>query len=157
MLKRCKAAQSEIRRLELRIRQREDVLTGLGGMRMNPNGGSRARGDPDRMGAIAAEIDEIERQKQARADAWKAEAASAMALLDMLPETESGILHRYYLLRESTGEIAVSLRRESSYVRKKKRDGEEIMRMLSAERVAATLPAWYLRDWPDETERRRTE
>lgn len=154
ILKRCRGAADDIRRLEQRIRQRQEALD-IGGMRLNPIGGGKGTAEQDRMALMAAEVDEIEREKQDREDARRAEIASAVLLLEMLPELESGVLHRYYVLRMSTGEIARELRRESSYVRKKKRDGEETLALLEESRVAATLPGWYLRKWPEEPERRR--
>lgn len=149
ILRRCREAADELRRYDQRIRQRREAM-GVSGVQMDPNGGSRGGGDPDRMGRMMADLDLIERAKADREDARKAEVASAVLILDMLPELESGILHRYYILRESTGEIARKEKYEASYVRKKKRDGEEALGLIRPERIADTLPRWYLERWPDE-------
>lgn len=150
ILKRVREADRDLDRLRLRIRQREDAMMALGGMRMDPNGGSKATGDGDRTGRLMAEKDQAERDLQARKDAHLAEITSAMTLLEMVPDLESEVLHRYYVLGDSTGAIARAKKYTESYVRKKKRDGEEAMDLLTEERVDATLPGWYLRQWPEE-------
>lgn len=150
ILKRVRDAERDLNRLQLRIRQRDDALRAMGGVRMDPNGGSRASGDGDRTGRLVAEKDQAERELQERKDALMAEITSAMTLLEMVPDLESEVLHRYYVLRDSTGAIARAKKYTESYVRKKKRDGEEAMELLTAERVDATLPRWYLKKWPDE-------
>lgn len=149
ILRRCKSLKSDLQRLDLRVRQADDALRAIGGMRMDANGGGKGTADMDRTGKLVAELDEMERAKKDREDAGRAEIASAVMLLRMVPDLESEILHRYYLLGETISGIAVSMKYEQSYVRKRKKAGEEAMGYLSAERVAETLPAWYLKKWEE--------
>ena len=105
ILKRCRAAKSDIGRLLQRIEQRRDVLDSLSAPQADPNGGSRGTGDKDKIGKILADIDELEREVEARKEKYTA-----------------------------------------GYVRKTKRNGEQLLEMLSPERVDSVLPAWYLRE-----------
>ena len=56
-----------------RIEQRRDVLDSLSAPQADPNGGSRGTGDKDKIGKILADIDELEREVEARKEAEKAE------------------------------------------------------------------------------------
>ena len=154
ILRRCRAAQADIRRLKMRETQREDAMKRIGGMRMDANGGGRGTSDPDKMGRLAAALDEAQRDTREREEAYWAEMNSTLQLLEMVPDLESGILHRYYLLEDTLAAIARALKYDESYVRKKKKDGEDALRMISAEKVDATLPGWYLRKW-EETQKER--
>ena len=147
ILRRCRAAKHDISRLKMRESQREDAMRRIGGMRMDANGGGKGSPDPDKMGRLAGDLDEIQRERKDREEAYIAETNSALQLLNMVPEMESGILHRYYLLEDTISAIARGLNYDESYIRKKKKAGEEAMGWLSAERVDATLPRWYLTKW----------
>ena len=48
--------------------------------------------------------------------------------------------------RWDTPEIARKEKYTAGYVRKTKRNGEQLLEMLSPERVDSVLPAWYLRE-----------
>ena len=147
ILKRCRAAKDDIEQLDQRIRQRWDVLTSLGAPQADPNGGSRGRGDMDKYGRIYGDIDELERQKEARKDAWRAEASAAPKILeDCLPSLEGEILHNYYVKRMNTTEIARAKKYTVGYVRKVKRAAENLLDMLSEEKVNQYLPDWYVRE-----------
>lgn len=146
ILRRYRAAKDDIRKLQQRIDQRRDVLTSLGSLQADPNGGSKGTTDPDRNGRILAEIDELERQIEARREAEKVEANAVPALLDMVPELEGRVLFLYYVKRIDTGAIARKEKYTAGYVRKTKRNAEQLLEMLSPDRVATTLPAWYLRE-----------
>lgn len=152
VLKRCRSGKEDIRRLNLRIRQRREAMSSIGGMRMDPNGGSKGTADPDKYGRMEAEIDVLERQKAEREDARRAEINSALILLEELDELESEILHRYYLMGDILAEISRTKNYDESYIRKKKKSGEDAMRRIPPERVAETLPVWYLKKW-EEAER----
>lgn len=154
ILRRCRAASDEIASLDARIRRQRETMGAFGGTNLGAVGG-RGSADPDRMGRMAAKLDEIERRKAAREEEMNAELCSAGLLIDMLPDTEGEILHLYYVMGLSTGDIARKIRFAGSYVRKKKSDGEDIMEhAIAPERVAATLPAWYLRRfWADKDKR----
>lgn len=146
ILKRCRAAKSDIERLEQRLEQRREVLDSLSAPVADPNGGSRGTGDMDKIGRIYADIDEIEREIAARREASEAEKVASCAILDMVPDLERMVLYDYYVRRWDTGEIARREKYTAGYVRKTKRAGEQLLDMLSAERVESTLPPWYLRE-----------
>ena len=146
ILKRCRAAKNDIGRLLQRIEQRRDVLDSLSAPQDDPNGGSRGTGDKDKIGKILADIDELEREVEARKEAEKAEKTAALTLLDMVPDLEGRVLYDYYVKRWDTPEIARKEKYTAGYVRKTKRNGEQLLEMLSPERVDSVLPAWYLRE-----------
>ena len=146
ILKRCRAAEGDIERLQQRIEQRRDVLTSLSAPQADPNGGSRGSGDKDKTGRILAEIDELERELEARKEAEKAEKVASCALMDMVPDLEGKILFGYYVKRLDTTAIARKEKYQTSYVRRVKRDAEKLIEMLSPENVNRTLPAWYLKE-----------
>ena len=144
ILRRCRESEEDIRRLEQRIAQRRMAMDSLQAPQMDPNGGSRGSGDPDKTGRMVAELDLLERDRDRRNEERNAEIASACALLDMVPELESKILYGYYVLGEDTTVIAHRENFQPNYTRRKKRDGEKLLDLLTPERVAGTLPRWYL-------------
>ena len=146
ILKRCRAAKSDIGRLQQRIDQWNDVLTSLSAPQADPNGGSRGTGDRDKTGKILAEIDALEREIEARRETYEAERVSACALMDMVPDLEGKVLYDYYVKRMDTPEIARKEKYTAGYVRKMKRNAEQLLTMLDPDRVTATLPGWYLRE-----------
>lgn len=152
ILKRCRAAENEIGRIRLRIRQRRDILTAKSAGPGDPNGGSRGSSDPDKFGRVWSEIDALEREMEERIQRKSVEEASCCALMDMVPELESRVLYAYYVQRMDVPTIAKKLRYTEGYARKIKRRGEEILRLLREEKVAETLPRWYLEEYG--TERR---
>ena len=135
ILKRCRSAKSDLARLDQQIGRWQDALTGVSAPQADPNGGSRGTGDPDKYGRIAGEIDQLEREKAARKEAYAAEKVASCALMGMLPDLEGKVVYDYYVRRWDTPEI----------VRKTKRAAEQLLEMISRERVDATLPGWYLR------------
>ena len=146
ILMRCREAKADISRLQMRIDQRREVLDSIGAPSADPNGGSNGSMDPDKIGRILGDIDLLEREMDARKNAQKAETASALILLDMLPETENKVLYDYYVKRWDTAAIARKEKYTAGYVRKIKRSGEQLLDMVSPEKVAETLPAWYMRE-----------
>lgn len=150
VLKRFREAERDVERIQLRIRQRRDALGAIGAPALDPNRGGRGSGDPDKTGRILADIDQLEREIADRRQRMAVEMASACALLDMLPETESRVLYDYYIRRESTPLVAIREKYQEGYVRKVKSRGQEILRGLSPEVVAGTLPRWYLEQYGEE-------
>lgn len=146
ILKRCLAAKGDIERLQQRIEQRREVLDGLSAPQADPNGGSRGSGDPDKIGRILADIDELEREIAARKEAAEAERVASCAIMDMVPALEGKILYDYYVRRWDTGQIARKEKYTAGYVRKTKRRAEQLLEMISAEKVNGTLPPWYMRE-----------
>lgn len=147
ILQRCRDAAGDIRRLEQRIQRRRDALTSISAPLPDPNGGSRGQGDPDKIGKVEAEIDALERRKNAREEAQRIEVAAACVLLDSLPELESDVLHGYYIKQESTAIIAKRLKYQDSYIRKVKGNAEKALDALPPDQVAEALPEWYLREY----------
>lgn len=152
ILKRCRAAQTDEERLRERIWQRREVLESVSAPQGDPNGGSRVQGDRDKIGSILGDIDQLERELQERQEAELAEKAAAVVLLDMVPDLERKVLFDYYVKRWDTGEIARKEKYTAGYVRKTKRNGEQLLDMLGPERVAAALPAWYIKEKGEESE-----
>ena len=152
ILKRCRSAAADIERLQERIDQRRDVLGSVSAPLGDPNGGSRAQGDRDKIGAILGDIDQLERELQGRREEELAEKAAAVVLLDMVPDLERKVLYDYYVKRWDTGEIARKEKYTPGYVRKTKRIGEQMLDMLIPERVAAALPGWYIKEKGEENE-----
>lgn len=146
ILKRCRAAKGDIERLEQRIAQRRDVLGNISAPQADPNGGSRTQGPGDKIPRILAEIDELERQKGVREDEERAEQAAAAALMDMVPILEGRVLFAYYVSRMDTSEIARKEKYTAGYVRKTKRNAEQMLAMISPERADRLLPPWYQRE-----------
>ena len=146
IMKRCRAAKSDVDRLQQRIDQRRDVLTSLSAPQADPNGGSRGSGDKDKISRILAEIDELERERDGRKEKAEAEKVAACALMDMVPDLEGKILFGYYVKRLDTTAIARKEKYQTSYVRRVKRDAEKLIEMLSDENVNRTLPAWYKKE-----------
>ena len=145
ILKRCRAAKNDIERLQQRIDQRHDVLTSMSAPQADPIGGSRGSGDKDKNGRIFAEIDALERERDARKEEAEAEKVAACTLVDMVPELEGKIMYDYYVRRWDTSEIARKEKYTAGYVRKTKRSAEQLLGMISPDRVNGTLPAWYLK------------
>lgn len=152
ILKRCRAAESDLERLQQRIDQRREVLTSIGAPLGDPNGGSRATVDKDKTGRVLAEIDELERQMQDRKEAENAERVAALALIDMVPDLEGRVLYDYYVKRWDTPEIARREKYTAGYIRKTKRNAENLLSMLGRDRVSGTLPDWYIKKKGEDAE-----
>ncbi len=150
ILKRCRNAKQDLERMKAQLERREDAMRAFGGLRLDDIGGSRGGSGDDRMARMSAEKDEIERAIRDRREAHLAEVGSAIQLIDLIPELEGDILHRYYVTGDSCQGIARALRYDRSYVQRKKRDGEEAMERLPDEAVAETLPEWYLKKWRED-------
>lgn len=145
IMRRCREARNDVERLQQRIDQRRDVLNSLSAPQADPNGGSRGSGDKDKIGRILAEIDELERKRDARWEEEEAEKVATCALVDMVPELEGKILFLYYVKRIDTTAIAKREKYTTGYVRKTKRSAEQLLEMINPERVDSTLPDWYLK------------
>jgi hypothetical protein len=149
ILRRCRRSAEDIERLENQIWRRRDAI-GSQAPQMDPNGGSRGTGDPDKIGWMVADLADVERKLEERKEEAAVETASSCALLDMLPDLESDILYRYYVKRMTVPQIAHAKKYQDGYLRKRKRAGEELLGLISAERVRGTLPRWYLEKYEKE-------
>lgn len=152
ILRRCRDANEEIDRLDVSIRQKADILTNIAAPQGDPNGGGRTQGAGDKVVRVMADKIDLERRKKDREEALMVELAAASALLDMVPSLESRILHRYYVQRKSLAVIARELNYQSGYTKRKKREGERILDLLSPERVREVLPVWYIKKYGGEKE-----
>lgn len=152
VLRRCRRSEEDIQRLENQIWRRRDAM-GVHAPQMDPNGGSRGTGDPDKIGRMVADLAGIEQKLEERKQEAAVETASSCALLDMLPELESDVLYQYYVKRMTVPQIAMKKKYQDGYLRKRKRAGEEMLGMISAERVRGTLPRWYLEKYEKEERR----
>ena len=151
ILRRCRKAKEDLKRLELQLERRNDAMRAFGGNRIDDIGGSRVGGGSDRMARMSAEIDEIERAIRDRKEARIAEVGSAIQLIDMLEDDmEADVLYRYYVTGDGIAGIARAIPCDRSYVQRKKKDGEQSMGRLAGEQVAATLPGWYMTKWRDD-------
>lgn len=142
ILRRCRNAEEDLRRIRQRIRQRREAMTGISGPSADPSGGSRGS-EPDKLGRMVADLDALERKLAAREQARAVETAAACVLLDGLPDLENRVLYRYYVRVESVPAVAKAMKYSEGYVRRIKARGERMMREVPAEAVAAALPAWY--------------
>ena len=142
IFERCKAAESDKRALRERIaRYRESahrMSAALDGV------GVRRTAEPDKLSAILAEIDMLEREIGQRDREYAAEVAAACKLLDMLPETECKIIDGYSLGGRPLTAIARSLNYSYGYVRTVKSTACSHLEAIPEAMVAALLPAWYL-------------
>lgn len=144
ILKRCRAAERDIERLEQLIAQRRAVLDGLSGPQLDPNGGGRGGQDPDKTGRIVADIDELERKKQQREEEHEVEKVAVTAMMDWLPIMEGKVIFGYYVDGLTTAEISKKEKYTMGYVRKAKRRGEELLGMVYEEKISELVPRWYL-------------
>ena len=118
ILKRCRGAEEDLERLRQRLQQRHEILTAIGAPQPDPIGGGRGSVDPDKYGRIMADIDQLERQMQSRQEDYRAEAAAAAALMDLVPDLEGKVLYSYYVRRMSVPAIAKKESYQPGYLRK---------------------------------------
>ena len=149
ILNRCRAAEKDLATIQEKIERRRERLDDTSAPQVDPNGGSRGSGDKDKTGRLMGEIDALERQKQAREDAKNAEEVAAIALVDRLPDLEGKVIYKYYVKRMDTTAIAKDPkdprnRYTAGYIRKVKRNAEQLLDMIDPEQVAALLPPWYV-------------
>lgn len=145
ILRRCRSAASDISRTQQRIAQRRDALTCIAAPKIRADGTDRSARSSDKTSELMADIDGLERALEQRRNQQQAEIVAALVLLDCLPETDSGILYRYYIKRDSVPSIAAAMGFTDGYIRKVKADAESRLDSLQEAQVAAALPAWYMR------------
>ncbi len=142
ILKRCRSAEADKRRIRQRIQQRREAMVCVT-PRLDAAGGGRGASDGDKMTAYVSAIDDLEQALYQREQERMAEVAAACALLDMLPAAESAVLHKYYVLGAKLPGIAQELSYTEGYVRNLKCDGERLLEALPEQRVLTVLPHWY--------------
>ena len=148
ILNRCRDATGVIKRLDERLaRLRECAMSTTS--RLNQTGRGSG-GVSDKIGAFAADIDECGRALDARKRAYDAELLAACKIMDMLPESECGVLYRYYVQGQTINGIARALNYSASYVKQKKRDGLASAEAIPEGVVLGLLPDWYRRAYGEE-------
>ena len=142
IFERCKAADGDKKALRDRITRYRESATrmsaALDGI------GARSTAEPDKLSAIMAEIDTLERAIRQRDREYAAEVAAACKLLDMLPETECEIVNRFYIVGTPLTVIAREMSYSYGYVRTVKSAACNYLDDLPEAMVAALLPSWYL-------------
>lgn len=143
ILRRCRAAANEIWEIEQRIQNRKVAMASASSPQVGTEGRSNVH--TDKMAQMAADVDELERMRQDREDARRAEVAAGCILLDRLPPTDSSLMTLYYIKSLSLSDIARQTRYAYSYVRKIKSRSEKALAAIDGEEVRKELPEWYLR------------
>ena len=142
IFERCKAAESDKRALRERItRYRESATrmsTALDGI------GARSTAEPDKLSAIMAEIDLLERSIRRRDEEYAAELAAACRLLDMLPETECKIIDGFYIQGKPLTIVAREMSYSYGYIRTMKSTACFHLDEIPEGMVATLLPSWYM-------------
>lgn len=128
-----------------RVGHQQDAAAHCAAPQIRADGTDRSARSSDKTSELMADIDGLERALEQRRNQQQAEIVAALVLLDCLPETDSGILYRYYIKRDSVPSIAAAMGFTDGYIRKVKADAESRLDSLQEARVAAALPAWYMR------------
>ena len=148
ILKRCRSAESDKRRIRQKIQQRREAQACITS-NPDPNGGGRGSAESDKMLSMVSKLDELERDLYQREQNRTIEVTAACALLDTLPENASRVLHKYYVVGEKLSNISRSVGYSDGYVRKLKWHGEASMGAISPDIVRKHLPDWYLSEYPE--------
>lgn len=149
ILERCRDAEGDMRRIRQRIQQRREASECITPKPGSSEGRGRAPAEPDKIASIVASIDELENDLAKREQARRAEVSAACALIDMLPESISTVMHKHYVKRQKTFAIAKRMGYSEGYIRKLKAKGEQLLGEISQGTIMATLPDWYAEQWPD--------
>ena len=142
LLERCRCAEGDLMRIARRMARRQEAVE-----RITPTldaVGGRGSPSTDKMTAYAADIAELEEALRQRERERQAEIAAACQLLDVLPEDEGAVLHKYYVMGYSMPGAARALHYSDTTTRRLRTEGEEHLRALPARSVAALLPDWYV-------------
>ena len=140
ILTRCRAAEADMRRIRQKIRQRQEAAECITPLLDDTGGGHGGNSEPDRIGTLACAITELEAALQEREKALRVELAAVCVFLDTLDETESAVLHNYYVTRLNVGAIAAKLQYTEGYIRKLKPEAEKKLDLLDDATVRAALP-----------------
>ena len=143
LLERCRKYPAEKAEINERIWRWRDSLDRLG-MQLRPNGGSHGSGSGDRMTAVMAAIDELERALQKRDREYTAETLAVNRLLEGLPGLEAAIMARYYLDGLTLSAIAQAMGYSYGYVRVRKAEACSRLALISPQKIMTMLPAWYI-------------
>lgn len=143
LLERCRSYEGEIHRMNERIERLRDSAK-----RITPtyrfDEGGRSTVEQDKLSAVVAEIDDIERSIKVRSKEYAEECVAALSIIDRLGDALQEKLIDWYYLRGATIAVAAEkfgysygyLRTCLSAARKK------IDKIEEAE-IDALLPEWY--------------
>lgn len=141
IMERCRRAGADRRALEGRIQRYRDsasrITSALDGI------GARGTGESDRMAALMAEIDELERQIAQRDREYAAEISAACRLIDSLTDLEAQVMSRYYVRGETLSGISQAMGYSYGYVRGLKSLASKRLEETPDATIAAILPEWY--------------
>lgn len=149
ILTRCRAAEADMRRLRQRIRQRREAAESITPVTTDTGSRQPSNGEPDRLAVLLCAITELEAALEAREKARRVEVAAVCVYLDTLEETESTVIHRYYVTRLKVSAIAAEMNFTEGYIRRLKVEAERKLDALSDADVRAALPPWYLKESGD--------
>lgn len=143
VLQRCQRADGDMRRIREKIDRYRDSAA-----RLNPVptcAPAHGDGETDKMAAIMAEIDELERMIGRREREYQAELVAANRLIDMVPgENARRAAGMYYIDRKTIAGIAQEMRYSYGYVCALRRHAADALADVGPEQVDALLPGWYL-------------
>lgn len=142
IFERCKAAESDKKALRDKIKRYRDSATRMSAALDGV--GARSTSEPDKLSAIMAEIDYLEREIRQRDREYAVEVAAACKLLDMLPEVECKIVNSFYIAGTPLTVIARELSFSYGYTRTVKCGACAHLDAIPEAMVAALLPPWYL-------------
>ncbi len=94
--------------------------------------------------SIGEDISYCRQALETRRRALDAEVAAACRIVDMLPDSQCGILYRYFVGGQSQGAITEALHYTTRYYKRKKKEGLAIAEGMDETMVDALLPDWYL-------------
>lgn len=137
ILKRCRAAQEDMERLQQRMEQRRGILDSMGAQQADP--------ESDQAQRLALDVARLDSALAARRENYEAEKVAVCELIDTVPSLGGRVLYDYYVKRWSTSEIARKRNYTEAYVRKTKRNAERLLDMLTEAQVDRLLPPWYLK------------
>lgn len=143
IFERCKAADGDKKALRDRITRYRESATRMSAALDGV--GARSTAEPDKLSAIMAEIDALEREIRQRDQEYAAEVAAACKLLDMLPDVECKIVNRFYIDGTPLTVIARELSYSYGYVRTVKSAACNHLDGIPEAMVSALLPEWYLK------------
>ena len=141
IMERCRTAEADRRAIKNRAARYRESATRMSAALDGV--GARSTAEPDKLSAILAEIDILERAIKRRDREYAAELAAACKLLDMLPEVECKIIDGFYISGKPLTAIARSLSYSYGYVRTVKSAACAHLDDIPEGMVAALLPAWY--------------
>lgn len=143
VLQRCLRAGGDMRRMREKIDRYRNSAARLHPTQTDTP--AHGGGEADKMAAIMAEIDELERMIDRREREYQAELVAANQLIDMVPgENARRAAGMYYIDGKNIAGIAQEMRYSYGYVCALRRSAADALADVGPEQVDALLPGWYL-------------